>query len=186
MLKEIFCKNKSININGERNHIKVAYTTGDTPEEVNRKLGLIPGAVSKWLEKSKHNKGWRLEDELSFSLIVSLARVLQVPIADLLTPACADVFRKQEKEYPSVTISSSVANRPVATEQKTAEYMTPQQIAECMGISAKTVIRYIQLGELPAIHLGRRYVIAINDAETWIASRSTVFRQKETMHNEEI
>jgi excisionase family DNA binding protein len=186
VLKEIFCKNKTISINGMRKRIKVAYTTGDTPEEVNRKLGLMPGAVSKWIDESKHNKGWRLEDELSFSLIVSLAHVLQVPIADLLTPACADVFCKQEKEYPSVTPSSAAAKEPPVTAQKTAEYMTPQQIAKDMGISAKTVIRYIQAGELPAVHLGRRYVIAINDVEKWLASRSTADRQKETMHNEEI
>jgi len=186
MLQEIFCKYKTVNMNGARKRIKVACTTGDTPEEVNRKLGLMPGAVSKWIDESKHNKGWRLEDEVPFALIVSLARVLQVPIADLLTPACADVFRKHEKEYPSVTISSATENGPVATAQKTAEYMTPQQIAERMGITAKTVIRYIQAGELPAIHLGRRYVVAINDAETWIASRSTAYGQKGIMHNEEI
>lgn len=175
MLKDIFSKTKTTTVNGERKRYKIAYTTGDTPDEVSRKLGLMPGAVDLLISNSRHRKGWRLEDNVPFTLVVSLARVLEVPIAELLTPAAASAYRTQERTHPSVTTSTETqSTEPEATARKTAEYMTPQQIAEHMGISAKTVIRYIQAGELPAIHLGRRYVVKISDAKAWILSRSTL------------
>lgn len=173
MLKDVFCKTRTKTIDGKQKRYKVARTTGETPAEIGQKIGLMPTTIDKWLDNER-SKSWRLEDEIPFTTILKLAALLQVSTADLLSQDGADRYRQQELEYPSVIPSSAPSAEPDATTKKTAKYMTPQQIAERMGISAKTVIRYIQAGELPAVHLGRRYVVEISDAEAWISSRSTL------------
>jgi excisionase family DNA binding protein len=171
MLKDVFCKIKTKTIDGTQKRYKVARTTGETTSEIGQKIGLMPTTIDTWLQNERRSS-WKLEDEIPFTTILKLAELLQVPTADLLSQGGADRYRQQERKHPSVTIAPVA--KPDVTMEKTARYLTPQQIGERMGISAKTVIRYIQAGELPAVHLGRRYVVEVSDAEAWISSRSTV------------
>lgn len=50
--------------------------------------------------------------------------------------------------------------------------LTPQQVAEVLGVSKTTVLRLIRAGELKASRISPRVIkISVSDFETFLASR---------------
>lgn len=52
--------------------------------------------------------------------------------------------------------------------QTPAGYLTVQQAADYLGISEKSIRRYIKYYGLPAVKPGGRYLISRTDLERWI------------------
>ena len=50
-------------------------------------------------------------------------------------------------------------------------YMNTHHVAKLLGVNIQTVREYIRSGELPAARVGRRYVIARDDIDTFIEKR---------------
>jgi excisionase family DNA binding protein len=50
-------------------------------------------------------------------------------------------------------------------------YMNTLHVAKLLGVNVQTVREYIRSGELPAARVGRRYVIARDDVDTFIEKR---------------
>jgi len=53
------------------------------------------------------------------------------------------------------------------------EVLTPEQVAELLSVSRKTVYRFIRSGELIAARVGRQYRIPKTNVALFLASRST-------------
>lgn len=51
---------------------------------------------------------------------------------------------------------------------------TIQDIADRMGLSVRTVRRHIKKGDLPAVKVGRSYVITRTDLVEWLGSEERV------------
>lgn len=163
MLKDIFNQEKTVRTErGGHKKIKAAYTTLDSYEDVEQAVGLKPGTLQKWIEQEERGrKGkWKMTDE-PFETVFRLASTLKVSIDSLLDPTSAQMYALHETAHPAIP-------KKTETEKKSADYMTPQQIADHLGISAKTVVRAIQHEEMPAIHLSRRYLVSVIDAQHWI------------------
>lgn len=47
------------------------------------------------------------------------------------------------------------------------EFLSPSQISELTGLSAKTIIRCIEKGEIPATKLGGSWRIPVSWYESW-------------------
>lgn len=170
MLKDIFTETKTVQTHAGKKKIRIANTTGDTMEEVSVKALLDNDQVRMWVNREENTStGWKLEDE-PFSTVFTLARVLRVPIDALLTPYNADRYRWHVQNYPTITAMEE-------TRKKSCDYLTPQDLANRLGISAKTVIRLIERGEIVAIHIGHRYLIQVTDAVKYLNEHQTAKRK---------
>jgi excisionase family DNA binding protein len=59
----------------------------------------------------------------------------------------------------------------------TERLLTGRVVAERLGVSTETVLRWARRGELPAVHLSTRAIRFPEDAiEEWIAERTTPTR----------
>jgi excisionase family DNA binding protein len=164
MLKDIFTETRG------RTKIKIANTTGDSIAEVAEKIPMNKEDLKSWLRREEAGTGWKLENE-SFSTVLRLAEVLHVSIDKLLTPDNARKYQWHEQQYPPITPMEE-------TRKKSCDYMTPQQLADHLGVTAKTVIRLIKRGEIVAIHLGHRYLIQVTEAANYINSKQTTKTEK--------
>ena len=57
-------------------------------------------------------------------------------------------------------------------------YLTPQEVADLLKVTRRTVYRWIESGELPVIRFGSAYRITDSDLEAFI-------RRHRTMRNSE-
>lgn len=48
-----------------------------------------------------------------------------------------------------------------------AEYLSPRQVGQLIGVSAKTVIRAIEAGELTGQKFGGQWRVAVSEYERW-------------------
>ncbi|HET8846998.1 MAG TPA: helix-turn-helix domain-containing protein, partial [Ktedonobacteraceae bacterium] len=60
-------------------------------------------------------------------------------------------------------------------------YLTTKQVGELLHVTEETVISYTKLRKnpLPAIKLGRSYLIDKDDLETWLKNRKNVQEEKD-------
>jgi excisionase family DNA binding protein len=58
-------------------------------------------------------------------------------------------------------------------------YMNTLHVAKLLGVNVQTVREYIRSGELPAARVGRRYVIARDDIDTFIEKRKDARSKKD-------
>lgn len=61
------------------------------------------------------------------------------------------------------------------------EVLTPEQVAEFLAVSRKTVYRLIRNGDLVATRVGRQYRIPRSHLDLFLASRSTGKEATETL-----
>lgn len=54
------------------------------------------------------------------------------------------------------------------------EHYTTKQVAELLKVNPRTVSRWVHLGQLPAVRLGRRYRISKEDLKNFLAKRRTI------------
>lgn len=157
MLKDVFT--------GHRGNTLTAYTTGATVKEVAEQVPMDPNDLNAWIRRENSSTGWKLEQE-SFNTVLRLAEVLHVSIDKLLTPDAARRYQWHVQQHPTETPMEQ-------TRKKSCDYMTPQQLADHLGVTAKTVIRLIKRGEIVAVHVGHRYLIQVTDAAEYIKRQQT-------------
>jgi excisionase family DNA binding protein len=46
-----------------------------------------------------------------------------------------------------------------------------QNVARILSVAEKTVYRWIAIGEIPALKVGKRFMIFANDLESWLNSK---------------
>lgn len=54
-----------------------------------------------------------------------------------------------------------------------SRFLTVQEVADLMRVSAMTVYRLIRSGDLPAVRVGRSFRVAESDVDAYLASRYT-------------
>jgi len=54
---------------------------------------------------------------------------------------------------------------------KVKEFLSPEEVAEKLGLHPNTVRRYLRRGEIPAVKFDRIYRIEIKDLEAFIQKR---------------
>lgn len=52
--------------------------------------------------------------------------------------------------------------------------LSAKDVAEVLGLNSKTVYEYLQSGELPAYHIGSKWVIVRDEVVEYISSTSNV------------
>jgi excisionase family DNA binding protein len=132
---------------------KLKYQTDDERREeaevISQSHGLKKNQIAQWIKQEEEGEYPLRKQPLS--VVLGLAEGLGVPIEDLLDPDTAERFKRV---------------------QNAQRFIMPDEVASYLGITAKTVIRLIQRGELPAVHVGRRYLIRQRDIEEYISAHA--------------
>ena len=66
------------------------------------------------------------------------------------------------------------------TTDNSRQFITTAEAISCLRVNARTLYRFIQSGDLPAVRIGRQWRIRRNELEDWLERRRFVAPAIET------